>query len=77
MANTIKIKDEAAFQVNAPTFAISPSATGYTLLYSADGVNFSEWFEATPADKTQVVANAANGMYFKLGGNVGEVVITY
>lgn len=32
---------------------------------------------AAPADKTQVVTNAANGMYFRLDGNVGSVVITY
>ena len=77
MANIIKITGEAAFQVNAPTFAISPSAQGYTLLISADGVTFTEWFEETPANKTQVVTNAACGMFFKLDGNASEVTIAY
>ena len=77
MAQRIKVKDEAAFQVEASNFAISPSPTGYTLNYSADGVNFTPWSEGTLAEVTQVVACAAVGMYYKLVGNVGDVVITY
>lgn len=77
MARTIKVTDEAAFQVEAENFAISPSATGYTLNYSADGVNFTPWSEGTLAEVTQVVACAACGMFYKLVGNVGDVVITY
>ena len=77
MARVIKITDEAAFQVEAENFAISPSPTGYTLNYSADGVNFTPWTEGTLAEVTQVVACAARGMYYKLVGNVGQVVITF
>ncbi len=77
MAQRIKVKDEAAFQVEASNFAISPSPTGYTLNYSADGVNFTPWSEGTLAEVTQVVACAAVGMYYKLVGNVGDVVVTF
>jgi len=77
MAQKIKIIDEQVFQVEAHSFAISPSATGYTLYYSADGVNFTPWTEGTLADVTQVVAGAALGMYFKLDGNEGEVTVTF
>ena len=77
MARKLTITDEAAFQVEAPCFAISPSATGYTLLYSADGENFTAWDDVVPADTTQVVACVACGMYFKLDGNVGTVVVTF
>ena len=77
MANRFKVMNEEPFQVEAHNFAISPSATGYTLYYSADGVNFTPWTEGTLQDVTQVVAGAALGMYFKLDGNVGEVVVTY
>lgn len=77
MARTFKIVDEAPFQVEAENFAISPSPTGYTLNYSADGVNFTAWPEGTLAEKTQVVACAARGMYYKLVGNVGTIIITY
>ena len=77
MAITLKIKNEAQFQVNAPNFAISPSASGYTLYYSADGVHFTAWNDVVPADTTQVVACGAVGMYYKLVGNTSEVVVTY
>lgn len=74
----ITVNGEQPFQVNAPNFAIGPSASGYTLQFSADGENFTAWDEATAANTTQVVANAANGMYFILGGNTSDdVVITY
>ncbi len=77
MAQKIKVIDDAAFQVEAHNFAISPSATGYTLNYSADGTHFTPWDEATLPEVTQCVAGAALGMYFKLDGNVGEVVVTF
>ena len=50
---------------------------GYTLNYSADGKNFTPWTDGTLAEVTQVVACAACGMYYKLVGNVGDVVITF
>lgn len=77
MAQVKKVKDEEAFQVEAPNFAISPSPTGYVLNYSADGKNFTPWPEGTLAEVTQVVVCAALGMYFKLVGNVGDVVVTF
>jgi len=74
----IHISGEQPFQVGAPLFAIGPSDSGYTLNYSADGVNFTPWDEATLAEKTQVVANAALGMYFKLVDNTTEnIAITW
>lgn len=42
MAKVIKVTGEQPFQVEAPHFAISPSETGYTLAYSADGVHYDE-----------------------------------
>lgn len=77
MATKIKVINEAQFQVNAPNFAISPSASGYTLNYSADGVHFTAWDDVVPADTTQVVACGAVGMYYKLVGNTSEVIVTY
>lgn len=74
----IKISGEQPFQVGAPNFAISPSVSGYTLNYSADGVHFTPWEEGTPADTTQVVAHAALGMYFKLVGNTSDdITVTW
>lgn len=77
MASVIKVKNEQVFQVDAPNFAISHSASGYTLNYSADGADFDAWNDVTPADTTQVVQCAARGMYYKLVGNTSEVLVTF
>lgn len=77
MANVSNIKNEQVFQVDAPNFAISQSASGYTLNYSVDGANFAAWDDVTPENTIQVVQCAARGMYYKLVGNTSEVVVTF
>ena len=74
---TFKIIGEAVFQIVAAAFAISPSASGYTLNYSVDGVNWTAYEEATEADKTELVNSPVAGMYYKLAGNTSEVTIRY
>lgn len=73
----LKITGEAPFQVLAHSFAISPSTEGYTLNYSANGVQYTPWEEATPANENLVVNGVAKMMYFKLVGNASDVDITY
>lgn len=73
----IKITGEQPFQVLATSFAISPSAEGYTLNYSANGVEYTAWEEATPANETLVVNGVAKLMYFKLVGNQSDVEINF
>lgn len=73
----IKIQGEQPFQVNAHSFAASPSAEGYTLNYSADGIEYTAYKDATPANETLVVNGFSKSMYFKLAGNNSEVTITY
>ena len=73
----IKITGEQPFQVLATSFAISPSAEGYTLNYSANGVEYTAWKEATPANEVLVVNGVAKLMYFKLVGNASDVSINY
>lgn len=73
----IKITGEQPFQVLATSFAVSPSAEGYTLNYSANGVQYTPWEEATPADENLVVNGVAKMMYFKLIGNASDVDINY
>lgn len=70
------INGEAAFQVLSTAFAIHADGE-FTLQYSADGKNFTDWTEATPQGETCVVNNVANGMYFKLKNNTGNATITY
>lgn len=71
-----KIQGEAPFQVLASNFSIGPTASGYTLQISADGVNYSNLF-SVGADVTRLVTNVANGSYYRLSGNVGEAVINW
>ena len=74
----IKVSGEQPFQVAASKFCIAATTCGYTLYYSADGVHYTPWVEGTLANRDQVVVGAADGMYFKLYGNVdNDVVITY
>lgn len=75
--NTRKIQGEDIFQVLAHSFCVSPSTSGYTLQYSADGIGFTSWDEPTPANEVLVVNGVAKMMYFKLLGNTGEVTVVY
>lgn len=74
---TLPISGENVFCVNAHSFSISPSSSGYTLAYSANAEDFTEYEKATPADDTLIVNGVAAHMYFKLVGNTDDVVITY
>ena len=60
-------------------FILSASTDSYTLNYSADGVTWTAWGEATPAGDNLIVTNAVTGMYFKcvgLGAST-KISITY
>ncbi len=70
-----KISGEEVFQVGASRFTIGQSASGYTLNFSVDGVNFTAWTDGTLADTDQVVCNANPEMYFKLDGNTSDDVL--
>ena len=73
----LKIKGEQPFQILAHSFAVTPSAEGYTLNYSANGVEYTAWEEATPANEVLVVNGVAKLMYFKLVGNASDVEINF
>lgn len=73
----MKVKDNEVFGIPTESFAVSPSSTGYTLNYSADGQNFTAWEEDVPAGEVLVVNGFAHGMGFKLEGNVGEVFVQF
>lgn len=71
------ISGEMPFQVQAHSFSVSPSASGYTLAYSADGASYTNYSEATPANEVLIVNGVANNMYFKLVGNSGDVTVVW
>lgn len=72
-----KVRGEAAFQVMSHSLIIGPSESGYTLAYSADGTNFTEYSEDVPANENCIVNGVAFGTYIKLIGNTGEVAVSY
>ena len=69
----IKVLDKERFKVAKNQFIVGPSANGYTLAYSADGVNFTEYTEATPAGANPIVNGVPQYAWCKLVGNEGEV----
>ena len=73
----IKVQGEQPFQVMAHSFSCSPSEEGYTLNYSADGIDYTAYTEETPANEVLVVNGVAKNMFFKLVGNNSEVNVCY
>lgn len=73
----IKVQGEQPFQVMAHSFSVSPSSEGYTLNYSADGKEYTEYTDETPQDEVLIVNGIAKGMFFKLVGNNSEVNVCY
>ena len=51
----MKISGEKPFSLVKTSFAIGPSAEGYTLNYSVDGQNWTAYDEATPSGTTAIV----------------------
>lgn len=74
---TVKITGETAVQVQAHSFVVSQSESGYTLNYSGDGVNWTAYSDSTPANEDLIVNGIAWGTYIKLAGNTGEVTINW
>lgn len=73
----MKVQGENVFGVPTTSFAVSGSESGYTLNYSADGIQFTAYEEATPANEVLLVNGVAKGMSFKLVGNTSDVYIQY
>lgn len=73
----VKISGETPLQILSHSCIISPSNEGYTFQYSADGVNYTNWDSATPANENCMVVGLAYGSYIRLSGNASEVVINY
>lgn len=71
------IKGENTFKIPSNSFAISPSDQTYTLNYSADGINFTEWEDSTPSGENLVVTDAPLGLIFKLVGNNSELTAVW
>ena len=72
----ITVKDSAPFQILTSAMVIGPSQTGYQLEVAADGRNFSPLFSVGP-NVTRQATNLSSGAYYRLNGNVGDVVVNW
>ena len=72
----IKVQNSNAFQILSSAMVIGPSKTGYQLEVAADGRNFSPLFSVGP-NVTRQATNLSSGAYYRLNGNVGEVVVNW
>lgn len=71
-----KILNEQPWQILSNAMTISPSQTGYDLQVSANGRDYTTMFHVN-AGVTRQVTNLSSGSYFRMSGNVGEVVVNW
>lgn len=69
------ISDSTPFQAAKNQVMIGYSESGYTLAYSVDGTNWTQYSEATPANEVLVVNGIMENAYLMLSGNTGEVKV--
>lgn len=72
----VTVKNESPFQILSSSFSIGPSETGYDLQVGADSRNFTTLF-SVGANTPRMVTNVANGSYFRLKNNVGDVKVNW
>lgn len=73
----LKITGETPFSVLSHSFGVSQSNEGYTLNYSANGIDWTAWSANTPAHEDLFVSGIPFGGFFRLVGNQSEVEIIY
>lgn len=72
----VTIHGEQVFRAQRDQFAVAPSEAGYTVAYSADGVNFTNDTDAVvPAGENLVYLGAMTYGWYKLVGNQGDVEV--
>lgn len=71
-----KIENEQHFQVLSSSFSVSPSESGYVLMFSANGFDFSE-FTTVAAGQNKQFVNMSNGNYYYLSGNTDTVEVNW
>lgn len=71
------IVGEEPFQCQAHSFSVSPSASGYTLAYSNNGSDYTNYSESTPANENLLVNGVPNNVFWKLVGNTSTVQVSW
>lgn len=73
-----KVNGSEPFQILAHSFSVAPTTSGYTLAYSANGIDYTAYSTATPANETLLVCNAPKNVFWMLSGNTdNNVVISF
>lgn len=66
----IKVSGENKFRAQRDQFAISPTTAGYTIAYSANGVDWTNDTDAVvPANENLVYLGAMTYGWYKMVGN--------
>ena len=70
----ITVHGEEVFRAQKSQFAVAPTSAGYTVAYSADGLNFTNDTDAVvPANENLVYLGSMQYGYYKLVGNADDV----
>lgn len=70
------IHGEEVFRAQKDQFAVAPTSAGYTVAYSANGVDFTNDTDAeVPANENLVYLGAMQFGFYKLVGNVDNVEV--
>lgn len=72
----ITVHGEEVFRAQKDQFAVAPTSAGYTVAYSANGVDFTNDTDAVvPSSENLVYLGAMTYGYYKLVGNADDVEV--
>lgn len=72
----ITVHGEEVFRAQKSQFAVAPTSAGYTVAYSANGIDFTNDTEAVvPANENLVYLGSMQFGFYKLVGNADNVEV--
>lgn len=71
----IVISKDEIFRSYGKSMAVAATFEGYTLKYSVDGENWSQYQQSIPANENLIVHDLVQGIYLQLAGNVNDNLI--
>ena len=72
----ITVHGEEVFRAQKDQFSVAPTTAGYTVAYSANGVDFTNDTDAqVPANENLVYLGAMQFGFYKLVGNADNVEV--
>lgn len=70
----VTVHGEEVFRAQKSQFAVAPTSAGYTVAYSANGVDFTNDTDAVvPANENLIYNGCMTYGYYKLVGNTDDV----